>query len=162
MELQKKILKILENDAKISPKTMATMLDEDEANIREVLAHLEKEKYILGYNAVINWDRYGENGVEAMIEVKVTPVREVGFNGVAERISRFPEVRSVYLMSGTYDLSIVVTGDTMKEIALFVSHKLSTLDEVQSTVTHFILKRYKQDNFIFESPQEDKRLVISP
>ncbi len=162
MELEKKMLKILEHDAKISPKTMATMLDEEEAHIREVLAHLEKERYILGYNAVVNWDRFGENGVEAMIEVKVTPAREVGFNGVAERISRFPEVRSVYLMSGTYDLSVVVTADTMKEIALFVSHKLSTLDEVQSTVTHFILKRYKQDNFIFESPQEDRRLVVSP
>lgn len=162
MHLEKKILKIMEHDVKISPKTISTMLDVDEALVKDIIATLEKEKYILGYNTVINWERFGENGVEAMIEVKVTPVREVGFNAVAERISRFPEVRSVYLMSGTYDLSVVVTGETMKDIALFVSHKLSTLEEVQSTVTHFILKRYKQDDFIFEAPKEDKRLVISP
>lgn len=162
MHLEKKILKIMEHDVKISPKTISTMLDVDEALVKDIIASLEKEKYILGYNTVINWERFGENGVEAMIEVKVTPVREVGFNGVAERISRFPEVRSLYLMSGTYDLSVVVTGETMKDIALFVSHKLSTLEEVQSTVTHFILKRYKQDDFIFEAPKEDKRLVISP
>ncbi|MDD2621055.1 MAG: Lrp/AsnC ligand binding domain-containing protein, partial [Syntrophomonadaceae bacterium] len=88
--------------------------------------------------------------------------REVGFNSVAEKIYRFPEVKCVYLMSGTYDLSVVVSGENMKDIAWFVSHKLSTLDHVQSTVTHFVLKRYKQDNFIFEEPEEDKRLVVSP
>lgn len=162
MELAKKILKIMENDAKISPKVIATMLDTEESKVQEVLAYLEREKFILGYNSVINWERFGENGVEAMIDVKVTPAREVGFNAVAERISRFPEVRSVYLMSGAYDLSVVVAAETLKEIALFVSHKLSTLDEVQSTTTHFILKRYKQNNFIFEKPREDRRLVISP
>jgi DNA-binding Lrp family transcriptional regulator len=162
VELEKKILKILEHDAKISPKTIATMLDQEEETIKEIISRLEKEKYILGYHTVINWDRLGNNGVEAMIEVKVSPAREVGFNAVAQRISRFPEVKAVYLMSGAYDLSVVVTGETLKEIALFVSHKLSTLEEVQSTVTHFILKRYKQDDFIFENPQEDKRLVVSP
>jgi DNA-binding Lrp family transcriptional regulator len=162
MELAKKIRKILEHDAKISPKAIATMLDTDEDKVQEVLSYLEKEKFILGYNTVINWDRFGENGVEAMIDVKVTPAREVGFNAVAERISRFPEVRSVYLMSGAYDLSVVVAAESLKDIALFVSHKLSTLDEVQSTTTHFILKRYKQDNFIFEKPREDRRLVVSP
>ena len=154
MELAKKILKILEHDAKISPKAIATMLDTDEDKVQEVLSYLEKEKFILGYNTVINWDRFGENGVEAMIDVKVTPAREVGFNAVAERISRFPEVRSVYLMSGAYDLSVVVAAESLKDIALFVSHKLSTLDEVQSTTTHFILKRYKQDNFILKNPRK--------
>ena len=97
-----------------------------------------------------------------MIDVKVSPEREVGFNRVAERICRFPEVRSVSLMSGTYDLSVVVTGETMKDISWFVSHRLSTLEQVQSTTTHFILKRYKHDDFVFEDPQEDKRLVVSP
>ena len=97
-----------------------------------------------------------------MIDVKLVPEREVGFNRTAERISRFPEVRCVYLMSGTYDLSVTVQGETMKDIAWFVSHKLSTIDQVQSTVTHFVLKRYKQDNFIFEEPQQDRRLVVSP
>ncbi len=98
----------------------------------------------------------------AMIDVKVTPEREVGFNAIAERIYRFPEVRCVYLMSGTYDLSVVVTGNSMKDVARFVSHKLSCLEHVQGTVTHFVLKRYKQDNFIFDEPEEDKRLVVSP
>ncbi|MBC7076001.1 MAG: Lrp/AsnC family transcriptional regulator [Syntrophomonadaceae bacterium] len=162
MELEKKILNLIEHDAKISPKAIATMLDETEEKVKAIIDRLEKEKIIIGYNAVINWERVGDDGVTAMIDVKVIPEREVGFNRVAERICRFPEVRCVYLMSGTYDLSVVVTGNTMKEIAWFVSHKLSTLDNVQSTVTHFVLKRYKQDNFIFEKAEEDKRLVVSP
>jgi DNA-binding Lrp family transcriptional regulator len=123
---------------------------------------LEKDNVILGYGTVINWEKVGEETVTAMIEVKVAPEREVGFNSIAERIYRFPEVRSVYLMSGSYDLSVVVEGKTMKEVARFVSHKLSTIDRVQSTVTHFILKRYKEDHFIFEKEEADKRLVVSP
>lgn len=162
MELKKKILGLIQHDAKLSPKTIAVMLDEDETVIRETLDLLEKESYILGYNTIINWEKFGEDGVTAMIEVKVSPEREVGFHNVADRICRFPEVRSVYLMSGTYDLSVVVCGKTMKDISKFVSQKLSTLDQVQSTVTHFILKTYKQENFIFEEPEEDKRLVVSP
>jgi DNA-binding Lrp family transcriptional regulator len=162
MELEKKVLRLLENDAHLTPKTIATMLDADEQKITAIIEKLEKEKYILGYNTIINWERLGDDGVMAMIDVKVTPEREVGFHNVADRICRFPEVRCVYLMSGTYDLSVVVAGDTMKDIAWFVSHKLSTLDQIQSTTTHFILKRYKQDNFIFEEPQQDKRLVVSP
>jgi DNA-binding Lrp family transcriptional regulator len=162
MELEKKILSLIEHDAKMKPETMAVMLDESIETINGVLAKLEKDKIILGYNTIINWERLGENGVTAMIEVKVTPEREVGFNSIAERIYRFPEVSSVYLMSGTYDLSVVVNAKSLKEIASFVSYKLSTLHEVQSTVTHFILKRYKQDGVIFEDPNEEKRLVVSP
>ncbi|MBO8158478.1 Lrp/AsnC family transcriptional regulator [Thermosyntropha sp.] len=162
MNLEKKILKLLEHDAKMSSKTIAAILDKDENVIKEIIEKLEKDKIILGYNTIINWERLGEDGVTAMIDVKVAPEREVGFEKVAERICRFPEVRCVYLMSGTYDLSVVVTGETMKDIAWFVSHRLSTLEQVQSTVTHFVLKRYKQDDFIFEEPEEDKRLVVSP
>lgn len=162
MELEKKVLHLIENDARLSAKTMAIMLDEDEEKIAAIIDKLENEKYILGYNTIINWERMGNDGVTAMIDVKVTPEREVGFNNVAERICRFPEVRCVYLMSGTYDLSVTVTGETMQDVARFVSHKLSTLEQVQSTTTHFVLKRYKQDNFVFEEPQEDKRLVVSP
>ena len=162
MELQKRILELIEYDAKLSAKTLATMLGEDESKIQTLITKMEKDKAILGYNAVINWESIGCDGVTAMIDVKVTPEREVGFNSIAERIYRFPEVRCVYLMSGTYDLSVVVTGSNMKDVARFVSHKLSTLEHVQSTVTHFVLKRYKQDNFIFEEPEEDKRLVVSP
>lgn len=162
MELEKKVLSLLESNAKISIKTIATILEQDEDRIADILAKLEKDKFILGYNAIIDWDKLGVDGVTAMIDVKLVPEREVGFNRTAERISRFPEVRCVYLMSGTYDLSVTVQGDTMKDIAWFVSHKLSTIDQVQSTVTHFVLKRYKQDNFIFEEPQQDRRLVVSP
>lgn len=162
MQLKMEILKLLEQEAKLSPKTIATMLEQDEATIAKLIEEMEMDKTILGYNAIINWEKLGEEGVSAMIDVKVTPEREVGFNAVAQRICRFPEVRCVYLMSGTYDLSVVVDGKTMKDIAWFISHKLSTLDAVQSTVTHFVLKRYKQDNFIFEEPHEDKRLVVSP
>lgn len=162
MELEKKVLRLIENDSRLNSKTIAVMLEENEEKINAIINKLEKEKYILGYNTIINWERLGEDGVTALIDVKVTPEREVGFNKVAERICRFPEVRCVYLMSGTYDLSVTVTGETMKDVASFVSHKLSTLEQVQSTTTHFVLKRYKQDNFIFEEPQEDKRLVVSP
>ncbi|MDD3898274.1 MAG: Lrp/AsnC family transcriptional regulator [Syntrophomonadaceae bacterium] len=162
MELEKRVVRLIENDARMSAKTIAVMLDEDEEKIAAIIDKLENEKYILGYNTIINWERMGNDGVTAMIDVKVTPEREVGFHNVAERICRFPEVRCVYLMSGTYDLSVTVTGETMQDVARFVSHKLSTLDQVQSTTTHFVLKRYKQDNFVFEDPQEDKRLVVSP
>lgn len=162
MDLEKKVLNLIEHEAKMSPHTIAVMLGEDEAKIQRIIEKLENDKIILGYNTIINWEKMGDDGVTAMIDVKVVPEREVGFNNVAERICRFPEVRCVYLMSGTYDLSVVVSGDTMKDVAWFVSHKLSTLDQVHSTVTHFILKRYKQDDFIFEEPHEDKRLVVSP
>jgi len=162
MELERRILHLLENNARLSCKAIATMLDEDEVRIKSIIEQMEKQKIILGYNTIINWELLGNDGVTAMIDVKVTPEREVGFNSVAEKIYRYPEVRCVYLMSGTYDLSVVVNGESMKDIAWFVSHKLSTLDHVQSTVTHFILKRYKQENFIFEEPEEDRRLVVSP
>ncbi len=161
MDLQKRILELIEHDAKLSAKTLATMLEEDEAKIQKIINTMELDKTILGYNTVINWENIGCDGVTAMIDVKVTPERELGFNGIAERIYRFPEVRCVYLMSGTYDLSVVVEGKTMKDVARFVSHKLSTLEHVQSTVTHFVLKRYKQDHFIFEEAEVDRRLVVS-
>lgn len=162
MDLELKILHFLERDAKMSVKSIAVMLDVDEDVVRQIIEKLERDKVILGYSTIINWERYGTNGVTAMIDVKVIPEREVGFNDIAERIGRFPEVRSVSLMSGTYDLSVVVAGKDMRDIARFISHKLSALDRVQSTTTHFILKHYKQEGFVFEEPQEDRRLVISP
>jgi len=162
MELAKKILDLIQCDAKLSPEKIAVMLNVDVETVQEAIKHLEEKKVILGYNTIINWEQVGEEGVTAIIEVKVTPEREFGFNKIAERISRFPQVKSVYLMSGTYDISVAVCGKTMKEVAWFVSHKLSALDQVQSTVTHFRLKTYKQDNFIFEEPDKDQRLVVSP
>lgn len=162
MELKRQILNLIEHEAKLSPKLIATMLGREESAIVRAIREMEDDKVILGYNTVINWEKMMSDGVTATIEVKVTPQRDVGFNGVAERICKFPEVRSVHLMSGSYDLSVVVDGDSLKEIASFVSLKLSTLDEVMSTVTHFVLKTYKVDNFVFEEAHEDERLVISP
>ena len=162
MDLQTKILNLIERDAKLNPATIATMLDEEEATVAELIKKMEDEKIILGYNTIINWEKLGDENVTAMIEVKMQPEREVGFNRIAERICRFPEVQSVKLMSGTYDLSIIVTGKTMKDISWFVSHKLSTLDQIQSTVTLFILKTYKQEHFMFNDNDDDKRLVVSP
>ncbi|NLB53141.1 MAG: Lrp/AsnC family transcriptional regulator [Syntrophomonadaceae bacterium] len=162
MDLKLKILNLIERDAKLSARTIATMLDEEEATIAALIKKMEDEKIILGYNTMINWDKLGDDGVTAMIEVKVMPEREVGFNRIAERICRFPEVKSVQLMSGTYDLSVIVTGKTMKDISWFVSHKLSTLDQIQSTVTLFILKTYKQEHVMFDEDDDDKRLVVSP
>lgn len=162
MDLENKILNLIEHNSRLSTATIAAMLGESEELIKETLTKLEKNNVILGYSTVINWEEIGDETVTAMIEVKVAPEREVGFNSIAERIYRFPEVRSVYLMSGTYDLAVVVEGKNMKEVARFVSHKLSTIDRVQSTVTHFILKRYKEDHFIFDKKETDKRLVVSP
>ena len=161
-EIERKILKLYEKDATASYQRIATMLDVPEEQVRETIERLKKEKIILGYNAVINWDKWGDNGVTAMIDVKVIPERGVGFDNIAERISRFPEVRCVYLMSGTYDLSVVVHGESLKDIATFISDKLAPLDQVQSTVTHFVLKRYKQDDFLLSDEEEDRRLVVSP
>lgn len=161
MELKTRILELMEYDARISTKTLANMLEVDEAAVAKAIAEMERDRTIIGYGTIINWENVGIDGVSAMIDVKVTPERDKGFNAIAERIQHYPEVRCVYLMSGTYDLSVVVEGRTMKDVARFVTQKLSTLENVQSTVTHFVLKRYKQDHFIYEEPHEDKRLVVS-
>lgn len=162
MDIDKRILEMLEKDARLSAKTIATMLDVDEKTVADAIARLEKNKTILGYRAMVNWENTEWEGVTAMIEVKVSPEREVGFHSIAERIYRFPEVRSVYLMSGGFDLTVIVEGTSLKDVAHFVTHKLSPLDQVQSTVSHFILKRYKEDHVIFGDSEEDKRLVVSP
>lgn len=158
----KEILELLENDARLTPKQMAAMLDMDEETVASAVKELEEKKVILGYFTLINWDRVGEEKVSAIIEVKITPQREVGFDAVAERIYRFPEVRSVRLMSGAYDLVVMIEGHTMKEVAHFVSHKLASIEHVLSTATHFVLKTYKHHGTIVEDGEEDRRLVIAP
>ena len=123
---------------------------------------LEKRKIILRYSPMINWDRTDRERVEAMIEVRVTPQRDMGFDAIARRIYRFDEVKSVYLMSGSYDLLVLVEARTLKELAAFVSGKLSPLETVTGTATSFVLKRYKEEGVIFENDDADRRLVISP
>ncbi|CAM4224993.1 Lrp/AsnC family transcriptional regulator [Lederbergia lenta] len=158
------ILSILEENHKLPVQDIAMMMNTSVENVENTIKKLEAEKIIVSYPALINWSKVeGKEVIEAMIDVKVTPKRGVGFDEVAERIYRFPEVTSLYLMSGTYDLSITIEGRTMTEVAKFVSNKLSTIDNVVSTTTHFMLKRYKHDGVILEDKDDtDRRMVVSP
>lgn len=158
------ILSILEENHKLPVQDIAMMMNTSVENVENTIKRLETEKIIVSYPALINWSKVeGKEVIEAMIDVKVTPKRGVGFDEVAERIYRFPEVTSLYLMSGTYDLSITIEGRTMTEVAKFVSNKLSTIDNVVSTTTHFMLKRYKHDGVILEDKDDtDRRMVVSP
>ncbi|WP_188696125.1 Lrp/AsnC family transcriptional regulator [Pullulanibacillus camelliae] len=157
------LLDLLEKNGRMSLDMIAKTLDisEDEASQR--IKKLEQKNAILGYSAIANWSKVLDyEGVTAMIDVKVTPTRGAGFDKIAERIYRFPEVKAVYLMSGAYDLSVSIQGKTMSDIGRFVSEKLSTLESVISTTTHFILKKYKHDGVIFDPDDDDKRIVVSP
>lgn len=157
------ILNIIESNGRIEIPILAKMVDASEEEVKQYLAELEKERVILSYSAVIDWSKVrDQEGITAVIDVKVTPKRGVGFDEVAERIYRFPEVQALYLMSGAYDLSVVIESKTMSESARFVSDKLSTIDSVISTTTHFQLKKYKHDGVVFDEPDKDRRMVVSP
>jgi DNA-binding Lrp family transcriptional regulator len=158
----KRILELIEMNAKITEQEIAIMLDMNVEEVRKKIKDMEDRKIILRYISLINWEKVGEEKVSAFIEVRTTPQRDVGFDAVAERIYRFPEVRSVRLMSGTYDLAVFIEGRTMREVSNFVATKLATIDGVVSTTTHFVLKTFKQDGVIIEEDEEDRRLVISP
>ncbi|WP_080873606.1 Lrp/AsnC family transcriptional regulator [Oceanobacillus timonensis] len=162
-EKELEILRIIEEDARIDYNTLAKMTNISEEEIHTIVKKLEKMKVILNYSTVVDWSKVPQaEQVTAMIDVKVTPKRGVGFDEVAERIYRFPEVQALYLMSGAYDLQVVIEGKTMQEIARFVSGKLSSIDSVISTTTHFQLKKYKHDGIIFEEGEEDRRIVVTP
>lgn len=162
-DIEVKLLKAMEQNNRIGTRALATMLNIPEKEVEEMIKELEENKVILGYLTLIDWEKTNNNGtVTAIIDVQVTPQRDVGFDVIAERICRFPEVKSVTLMSGGYDLSVIVEGTSMKEVALFVAEKLATLENVQSTATHFVLKKYKKDGIIFNEDKKDHRLVISP
>ncbi|KUP05337.1 AsnC family transcriptional regulator [Bacillus coahuilensis m2-6] len=157
------LLQLIEKDANLSVSTLAKMLNVPEDEIQEKLDLFVKENIIVQYTALVNWSKVKEhNGVTAIIEVKVTPKRGVGFDEIAERIYKYPEVQSLYLMSGSYDLAVTVEGKSMNEVASFVSDRLSTLDSVLSTTTHFQLKKYKHDGTIFEDRDDDHRMVVTP
>lgn len=157
----KEIFEILEKDARTTPEQVSTMTGIPLAEVKKAIKKAEREKIIVKYKAMINWQRLGEEQVQALIEVRVQPQREVGFDALAERIYRFPQVRSAYLVSGTYDLAVLVVGKTMQEVAAFVAQKLAPLEGVQGTVTHFLLKRYKEDSEILEGKEEVKRLPLT-
>ncbi|RFU70167.1 Lrp/AsnC family transcriptional regulator [Peribacillus saganii] len=162
-EKELEILSIIETNSRIDISDLGKMADVPESEIELTLQKLQEMKVIVRYATIIDWSKVDEHqGVTAMIDVKVTPKRGVGFDEVAQRIYKFKEVKSVYLMSGAYDLSVIVEGSSMNELARFVSEKLSTLDSVISTTTHFILKKYKHDGTIFDQTEEDKRIVVSP
>ncbi|RJE91180.1 Lrp/AsnC family transcriptional regulator [Paenibacillus sp. 1011MAR3C5] len=161
-ELQLKVLELLKEDARRDAELIATMLDHPVAEVKEAIAAMEQEHIIVKYATVVNWSKVDDEKVTALIEVQITPERGRGFEGIAERIYLYPEVKSVYLMSGAYDLLVEVEGKTLKEVASFVSNKLSPIDAVLSTKTFFILKKYKQDGIIFEENEGDHRLMVSP
>jgi DNA-binding Lrp family transcriptional regulator len=159
--MRKKILKILEKDARISPGKIAKMIGEKKENVEREIKEMEKEGIIKRYRTLIDWEKAGEEKVYALIDIKVSPERDVGFDDVARRIYHFPEVKFVYLVSGLYDFSILVEGKNMKEVAAFVSEKLATLERVQNTITHFVLKKYKEEGEILEETKKDKRILFS-
>jgi len=158
----KQIFEALEKDARLTPEQISTMTGISAAEVKKSIKKAEEDRAVLKYKAVIDWTKLGEEQVLALVEVKVVPQRDVGFDAIAERIYRFPQARSVYLASGTYDLAVLVAGKSMQEIAVFVSQKLAPLETVQGTVTHFILKKYKEDGEIFEGGEGIKRLPVTP
>ncbi len=161
--MRESLLYFLEHDSRLLPSDLAERLGVSEEAVAAELAKMVDEQIICGYNTLINWDKTDREFVTALIEVKVSPQRDLGFDKIAERIYRFEEVKAVYLMSGGFDLTVIIEGKTIKDIAFFVSGKLSTLESVQGTATHFVLKKYKDHGIILEGKsKKDERMIISP
>lgn len=156
------ILQLLADDARLTSAQIAERTGRPEAEVSKAISKLEEDGVIRRYKAVIDWEKTGVEHVFGFIEVRVSPERDVGFDSVAERIMGFPEVHSLYLMSGTYDLLVVVQGKTMREVAYFVAERLAPLEHVLSTATHFVLKRYKVDGDVLAERTESKRLPVTP
>jgi len=150
-------LKTIENNCRLSDEQLAMLLGKDEGDIRAMIEKYEKERVILGYKAIIDWDKTERECVNALIEVKITPQRDRGFDRVAERIYNYPEVESLYLMSGGFDLAVMIEGKTMKEVAYFVAMKLAPIEDVISTATHFVLRKYKDKGVIYGAEVVDER-----
>ena len=156
------ILKILAKEKNdISRAKIAQMLGITEEEVSSEIESLERDNVIVGYKALINWDKTDEEVVNAIIERRVTPHRGEGFYKIAERIYKYPQVKSLYLMSGAYDLGVIIEGKTMREVALFVAQKLAPMDSILSTATHFILKKYKEEGIVFNDDEKDTRQVIT-
>lgn len=158
----KQLLELLEKNHNYTLDQLSIMLDRPKEELAAQIKRLEEEKVIIKYHTFINWEKTNIEKVSAIIDVRVTPQRDVGFDALAERIYRFPEVRSLYLLSGAFDLSVLVEGDSLKDVATFVSNKLSTIEGVLSTTTHFMLKKYKEAGIIMEDNEQDHRLVVTP
>jgi DNA-binding Lrp family transcriptional regulator len=157
------VLNYLENNAKLTAQELSVFTGRTQADIEENVKALEESRVICGYRTLIDWDKTEREFVTALIEIRVSPARGQGFDRIAERIYRFDEVSAVYLMSGGYDLSVIVEGKTMRDIAHFVSDKLAPMDSILSTATHFVLKKYKDHGVILErEASEDDRMIVSP
>ena len=160
--MREKILAVIEKNSRIDIRDLAILLGESEAAVANEIADMEKEHIICGYHTLIDWDKTSSEKVTALIEVKVTPQRGLGFDKIAERIYNYPEVDCVYLISGGFDFMVTIEGKTMRDVAQFVSDKLSPQESVLSTATHFILKKYKDHGTIMVHPQKDERMLITP
>ena len=157
--MDNKLLKLIENDASLTAEQLAVMLGKEKGDIATLIKQYEKDGVILGRKSLIDWDKTDREYVTAFIEVKIQPQRDLGFDKVAERIYNYPEVKSLYLMSGGFDFVVMIEGKTMKEVAFFVAQKLATIEFVTSTSTHFVLKKYKDNGVIYKAPEKDERGV---
>ena len=151
------ILTLLENNATLTPEQLAVMCNKEVGDIKKLISAYEKDGVIVGYKTLIDWDKTDREYVSALIEVKITPQMDRGFDRVAEKIYNYPEVKAVYLMSGSYDLSVLIEGRTMKEVAFFVSQKLAPIEAVISTATHFVLHKYKDTGVLYDTTNIDER-----
>lgn len=156
----KQILQLLEENARLTTEQMAVMCNLGEEEIKNKIKQLEDDGVILGYKALIDWDKTDREYVSAVIELKVAPQRDRGFDRIAEKIYNYPEVQSVHLMSGGYDLMLIIEGKTMREVAYFVAYKLAPIEDVVSTATHFVLKKYKDKGVIYKMPEKDERECV--
>ena len=155
------ILNILQENAKTPLKEIASKVYLSTPTVSARIEKMEKENVIVGYKTIVNWDKTDKDVVVALIELRITPQRGEGFDKVAERIYKYPQVKSLYLMSGAYDLAVTIEGKSMKEVALFVAQKLAPMDSIISTATHFVLKKYKEEGIVFEDDEKDTRQVIT-
>lgn len=161
-EMRRTILNYIERNSKADLQELAIVLGTDEVMVANEIAQMEKEKIICGYHTLIDWDKAGSEMITALIEVRVTPQRDQGFDRIAERIYNFPEVTAVYLISGGYDLMVILEGWTLKGVSQFVSEKLAPVDAIMSTATHFILKKYKDHGTIMVPQKKSERMLVTP
>ena len=156
--MDNKLLSLIEDDASLTDAQLAAMLGKEKGDIRKLIDQYEKDGVILGKKALIDWDKTDREYVTAFIEVKIQPQREFGFDRIAERIYNYPEVKSLYLMSGGFDFLVMIEGRTMREVAYFVAQKLATVESVTSTATHFVLKKFKNEGVVYKTPEIDERI----
>ena len=157
MQEKRNILELLEKDARLTPREIAVMLEKEEGDIKKMVSEMEKEGIVLGYRTIIDWDKTDKEYVSALIELKITPQRDRGFDRVAEKIYNYPEVESLYLMSGGFDLAVLIEGKTMREVAYFVANKLAPMEDVVATATHFVLRKYKDKGIVYGPAKTDER-----